>query len=75
MRLALLAKIIFNNSLLPFVLWVGALSGITQKRFAKIGDNAITAHIRRIRDKFREVDSTFDSIRTEYGMGYRWLAG
>lgn len=40
-----------------------------------VTNNAITAHIRRIRDKFREVDSTFDSIRTEYGMGYRWLAG
>jgi two-component system OmpR family response regulator len=36
--------------------------------------NAITAHIRRIRDKFREVDQEFDRIRTEYGMGYRWLA-
>jgi two-component system OmpR family response regulator len=39
-----------------------------------VTNNAITAHIRRIRDKFRDVDSTFDSIRTEYGMGYRWLA-
>ncbi len=34
--------------------------------------NAITAHIRRIRDKFRIVDPDFDAIRTEYGMGYRW---
>lgn len=34
--------------------------------------NAITAHIRRIRDKFREIDPDFDAIRTEYGMGYRW---
>lgn len=34
--------------------------------------NAITAHIRRIRDKFRDVDPEFDAIRTEYGMGYRW---
>ncbi len=39
-----------------------------------VTNNAITAHIRRIRDKFRDVDPTFDSIRTEYGMGYRWLA-
>ncbi len=38
-----------------------------------VTNNAITAHIRRIRDKFREVDPAFDSIRTEYGMGYRWL--
>lgn len=34
--------------------------------------NAITAHIRRIRDKLREIDPEFDAIRTEYGMGYRW---
>jgi two-component system OmpR family response regulator len=34
--------------------------------------NAIAAHIRRIRDKFREIDPAFDAIRSEYGMGYRW---
>jgi two-component system OmpR family response regulator len=39
-----------------------------------VTNNAITAHIRRIRDKFREIDPTFDTIRTEYGMGYRWLS-
>jgi two-component system, OmpR family, response regulator len=37
-----------------------------------VTNNAITAHIRRIRDKFLELDPDFDSIRTEYGMGYRW---
>lgn len=36
--------------------------------------NAITAHIRRIREKFQMVDPTFAGIRTEYGMGYRWLS-
>jgi len=35
--------------------------------------NAITAHIRRIREKLQSVDPDFSSIRTEYGMGYRWL--
>lgn len=39
-----------------------------------VTNNAITAHIRRIRDKFQEVDAEFDAIRTEYGMGYRWQA-
>ena len=34
--------------------------------------NAIAAHIRRIREKFREVDPGFAAIRSEYGMGYRW---
>ncbi len=37
-----------------------------------VTNNAITAHIRRIRDKFQEIDADFDAIRTEYGMGYRW---
>lgn len=39
-----------------------------------VTNNAITAHIRRIRDKFGDLDPTFNSIRTEYGMGYRWLS-
>ena len=37
-----------------------------------VTNNAIAAHIRRIRDKFREIDPDFDAIRSEYGMGYRW---
>jgi len=38
-----------------------------------VTNNAIAAHIRRIRDKFHEVDPDFDAIRAEYGMGYRWV--
>jgi two-component system OmpR family response regulator len=37
--------------------------------------NAVSAHIKRIRSKFREIDPGFDHIRSEYGMGYRWYAG
>ena len=37
-----------------------------------VTNNAITAHIRRIRDKIQEIDPDFNAIRTEYGMGYRW---
>jgi two-component system OmpR family response regulator len=37
-----------------------------------VTNNAIAAHIRRIRDKFREIDPDFNAIRSEYGMGYRW---
>ncbi|MCK9173703.1 MAG: response regulator [Desulforhopalus sp.] len=37
-----------------------------------VTSNAITAHIRRIRDKFCEIDQNFNAIRTEYGLGYRW---
>jgi two-component system OmpR family response regulator len=38
-----------------------------------VTNNAIAAHIRRIREKFIEVDPTFDAVRAEYGMGYRWV--
>lgn len=38
-----------------------------------VTNNAIAAHIRRIREKFREIDPDFDSIKAEYGMGYRWI--
>ena len=38
-----------------------------------VTNNAITAHIKRIRNKFREIDPDFDHIRSEYGMGYRWV--
>ncbi len=37
-----------------------------------VTNNAIAAHIRRIRDKFHEADENFNAIRSEYGMGYRW---
>ena len=39
-----------------------------------ITDNAITAHIKRIRNKFRDCDPEFSCIKSEYGMGYRWVA-
>ena len=38
-----------------------------------VTENAIAAYIRRIRDKFKEIDQAFSCIRTEYGMGYRWV--
>ena len=37
-----------------------------------VTNNAIAAHVRRIREKFRESDPEFDAICAEYGMGYRW---
>jgi two-component system OmpR family response regulator len=39
-----------------------------------VTNNAVTAHIRRIREKLQSADPSFSCIRTEYGMGYRWLA-
>jgi len=32
----------------------------------------ITTHIRRIRNKFIDIDPDFDAIEAIYGLGYRW---
>ena len=34
--------------------------------------NTINGYIRRIRSKFREIDSAFDRIQTVHGTGYKW---
>ena len=35
--------------------------------------NTITAHIKTIRSRFKAVDENFNCIKTERGIGYRWL--
>ena len=35
--------------------------------------NTINGYIRRIRSKFREIDSAFDRIQTVHGTGYKWV--
>jgi two-component system response regulator ChvI len=37
-----------------------------------VDDRTIDSHIKRMRKKFREVDTEFDSIETLYGVGYRY---
>ena len=37
-----------------------------------VDDRTIDSHIKRIRRKFRSVDSDFDAIETLYGVGYRF---
>jgi two-component system response regulator ChvI len=37
-----------------------------------VDDRTIDSHIKRLRKKFREVDSEFSSIETLYGVGYRY---
>ncbi len=34
--------------------------------------NTINGYIRRIRNKFKEVDSNFKQIQTVFGVGYKW---
>lgn len=35
--------------------------------------NTICAHIKTIRERFRAIDPDFNCIKTERGMGYRWV--
>lgn len=37
-----------------------------------VSDRTIDSHIKRIRRKFEEVDESFESVETVYGLGYRW---
>ncbi len=37
-----------------------------------IDDRTIDSHIKRMRRKFREIDTEFDHIETLYGVGYRY---
>ena len=38
-----------------------------------VAPNTIAAHIRSIRQRFGTIDADFDAIRTERGLGYRWV--
>jgi len=38
-----------------------------------VDDATITSHIKRIRNKFLQIDPEFNRIDTVYGMGYRWI--
>lgn len=40
-----------------------------------VDDRTIDSHVKRIRRKFREIDSDFDKIETLYGVGYRYMEG
>ncbi|WP_293880168.1 response regulator transcription factor [Sphingomonas sp.] len=40
-----------------------------------VDDRTIDSHIKRLRRKFRAVDSQFDAIETLYGAGYRFSDG
>ena len=35
--------------------------------------NTIVAHIKAIRNAFKEIDAAFESVKTERGKGYRWV--
>jgi len=37
--------------------------------------NTINGYIRRIRNKFKEIDKNFEHIQTVFGVGYKWRVG
>ena len=37
-----------------------------------VDDRTIDSHIKRLRKKFKTVDSEFDQVETLYGVGYRY---
>ena len=39
----------------------------------RVEPNTITAHIVAIRRRFRELDPDFAAVRSERGLGYRWV--
>ncbi|MDE0645768.1 MAG: response regulator transcription factor [Gammaproteobacteria bacterium] len=39
---------------------------------SNVTTNTINTHVRNMRKKFERVDRNFDSIKSEYGFGYRW---
>ena len=47
-----------------------ALMQVTKQSYVE--KNTINGYIRRIRKKFKQIDSGFDSIETVFGTGYRW---
>lgn len=50
-----------------------ALSDVTRQGLVE--RNTINGYIRRIRNKFRDIDTGFDRIQTVHGTGYKWEQG
>tara|TARA_B100000700_G_scaffold149311_1_gene166108 strand:- start:381 stop:1079 length:699 start_codon:yes stop_codon:yes gene_type:complete len=48
------------------------LMDIAYREDSDIEDRTIDSHVKRIRKKFKKVDSNFSAIETRYGSGYRW---
>ena len=48
------------------------LMDIAYREDTDIEDRTIDSHVKRIRKKFKKVDSNCSAIETRYGSGYRW---
>ena len=51
----------------------GNMMQITRQSYVE--RNTINGYIRRIRNKFKEVDPDFKHIQTVFGVGYKWNSG
>jgi len=47
-----------------------AMMQVTRQSYVE--KNTINGYIRRIRNKFKQVDPSFNKIQTVFGIGYRW---
>jgi two-component system response regulator ChvI len=48
------------------------LMNVVKDEGLDVGDRAIDTHIKRLRNKFKSVDESFDMIEAIYGLGYRF---
>ncbi len=64
------------NILLELVLRPGQVKSASKLMSAAnivVEANTISAHIKAIRKQFKNIDTSFECLRTEYGHGYRWV--
>jgi DNA-binding response OmpR family regulator len=47
-----------------------ALMQVTRQSYVE--KNTINGYVRRVRNKIKEIDPSFSSIETVFGIGYRW---
>ena len=48
------------------------LMDIAYREDTDIEDRTIDSHVKRIRKKFKKIDTNWSAIETRYGSGYRW---
>ena len=48
------------------------LMDIAYREDTDIEDRTIDSHVKRLRKKFKKIDTNFSAIETRYGSGYRW---
>ena len=65
-------RLIALRERIPNILFQMLLRASNAVGYTTYPDNLVRAFIKRIRQKFRDVDSTFEHIENYPGFGYRW---